>query len=68
MINKYGAVDGMKIGRRNRSTRTVPAPKPLYPQQILPDLQSNRGGKPAANLLSYRTAAVVIITTTTLSE
>jgi hypothetical protein len=29
-----GEIDGMKIGRRNRSTRRKPAPAPLCPQQI----------------------------------
>jgi hypothetical protein len=30
----YGAVDGMRIGRGNRSTRRKPAPVPLCPPQI----------------------------------
>jgi hypothetical protein len=29
-----GAIGGMKIGRRNRSTRRKPAPAPLSPPQI----------------------------------
>jgi hypothetical protein len=29
-----GAIGGMKIGRRNRSTRRKPAPAPLCPPQI----------------------------------
>jgi hypothetical protein len=33
-----GAVDGMRIGRGNRSTRRKPAPVPLCPPQILHDL------------------------------
>jgi hypothetical protein len=43
----------------NRSTRRKPAPVPLRPPQILPDLGSNpwhHGGKPVANRLSYVTA------------
>jgi hypothetical protein len=30
MINEYGAVGGMKIGRRNCSTRRKTATMPLY--------------------------------------
>jgi hypothetical protein len=30
----YGAIDGMKIGRGNRSTRRKPAPEPHCPPQI----------------------------------
>jgi hypothetical protein len=33
-----GAIGGMKIGRRNRSTRRKPAPAPLCPPQIPHDL------------------------------
>jgi hypothetical protein len=29
-----GAIGGMKIGKKNRSTRSSPAPAPLYPPQI----------------------------------
>jgi hypothetical protein len=35
MIDDYGAVGGMRIGRGNRSTRRKPAPVPLCPPQIL---------------------------------
>jgi hypothetical protein len=42
MINEYGAVDGMRIGKRNRSTRRTPAPVPLCPLQIPHDLTSDR--------------------------
>jgi hypothetical protein len=51
--DERGAVGGMRIGRRNRST-----PKKTCPPQIPPDLGSNpghRGGKPATNRLSYGT-------------
>jgi hypothetical protein len=41
-----GAVGGMKIGRRNRSTRRKPAPVPLCPPQIPHNL--TRIGTPAA--------------------
>jgi hypothetical protein len=53
MDDECGAVDGMRIGKGNRSTRRKPAPASLCPPQIphdLPDLGSNlgrRGGKPA---------------------
>jgi hypothetical protein len=35
-INEYGAADGMIIGRRNRSTRSKPAPVPFCPPEIIP--------------------------------
>jgi hypothetical protein len=34
MIDDGGEIDGMKIGRGNRSTRRKPAPVPLCPPQI----------------------------------
>jgi hypothetical protein len=34
MIDDYGTVGGMRIGRGNRSTRRKPAPVPLCPPQI----------------------------------
>jgi hypothetical protein len=34
MIDEYGAFDGMKIGRGNRSTRRKPAPLSLFSPQI----------------------------------
>jgi hypothetical protein len=37
-----GAICGMKIGRRNRSTRRKPAPAPLCPPQIPHDLTQAR--------------------------
>jgi hypothetical protein len=37
-----GAVDGMRIGRENRSTRRQPAPVPLCPPQIPHDLTQAR--------------------------
>jgi hypothetical protein len=36
--NECGAVDGMRIGRGNRSTRRTLAPVPLCPPQIPHDL------------------------------
>jgi hypothetical protein len=42
MIDDYGAVGGMKIGRGSRSTRSKPAPVPLCPPQIPHDLTWNR--------------------------
>jgi hypothetical protein len=34
MIGDCGEIDGMKIGRGNRSTRRKPLPAPLCPPQI----------------------------------
>jgi hypothetical protein len=56
-----GAIGGMKIGRRNRSTRRKPAPEPLCPPQIPYDqtraqTPDRSGGKPATNRLSYGAA------------
>jgi hypothetical protein len=56
-----GAIDGMKIGRGNRSTRRKPASAPHCPPQIPHDqtrarTQDRRGGKPATNRLSYGAA------------
>jgi hypothetical protein len=41
-INEYGSIDGMGIGRGNRSTSRKPAPVPLYPLKIIHDLTWNR--------------------------
>jgi hypothetical protein len=54
-------VGGMRIGRKNRSTRRKPAPAPLYPttNPTLIGPGSNpgrRGRKPASNRLSYGAA------------
>jgi hypothetical protein len=38
----YGAVDGIRIGKGNRSTRRKPAPVPLCPPQIPHDLTWDR--------------------------
>jgi hypothetical protein len=38
----YGAVDGMRIGRGNPSTRRKPAPLPLCPPQTPHDLTWDR--------------------------
>jgi hypothetical protein len=54
MINEYGAVYGMRIGRGNRNTRIKPVPV-----QIPCDMGSNpchRSGKPVSSRLSYLTA------------
>jgi hypothetical protein len=40
MIDKYGAVEGMRIGTRNWSSWRKPAPMPLSPPQIILDLTS----------------------------
>jgi hypothetical protein len=37
-INECAAVDGMRIGRVNRSTQRKPVPEALYPPQIPHDL------------------------------
>jgi hypothetical protein len=51
------AIDGMRIGRGNRSTRRKPAPVPLYPPYIPYDVTRARtGGRPATERLSYDTA------------
>jgi hypothetical protein len=50
-----GAIGGMKIGRRNWSTRRTPAPVPLYPAQIPHDL--SRFGTRAAAVGSRRLIA-----------
>jgi hypothetical protein len=54
----FGAIGGMKIGRRNRSTRRKPTPEPLCPPQNRTWQTRSRtpdrsGGKPATNRLSY---------------
>jgi hypothetical protein len=38
MINGYGTIDGMIIGRRNQTTRRKPALVLLFPSQIPHDL------------------------------
>jgi hypothetical protein len=42
IIDGYGAVGGMRIGRGNRSTRRKPAPVPRCPPQIPHDLTWDR--------------------------
>jgi hypothetical protein len=56
-----GEIDGMEIGRGNRSTRRKSAPAPLCPPKSPHDLgpglsPGRRGGKPATNRLSYGAA------------
>jgi hypothetical protein len=51
----YGAIDGMKIGRGNRSTRRKPAPTPLCPPQIPHD--QTRARTRAAAVRSQRLTA-----------
>jgi hypothetical protein len=36
--DEYGEFDGMRIGKKNRSTRRKPAPVPLCPPQMPHDL------------------------------
>jgi hypothetical protein len=50
-----GAIGGMKIGKRNRSTRRKPAPKPLCPPQI--PLDQTRDRTRAAAVGSQRLTA-----------
>jgi hypothetical protein len=50
-----GAIGGMKIGRRNRSTRRKPAPAPLCPPQIPHD--QTRARTRAATVGSQRLTA-----------
>jgi hypothetical protein len=60
--NECGAVDGMRIGKGNKSTRRKPAPVPLRPLQIPHDLRSYPGrrcGKPATNRPNYGTVTSV---------
>jgi hypothetical protein len=62
----FGAIGGMKIGRRNRSTRRKPTPAPLCPPQN-PTWQTRsrtpdrNGGKAATNRLSYGAANFYIL-------
>jgi hypothetical protein len=56
MIDEYGAFGGMRIDKRNRSTRRKPSPVPLFPPQIPHDPGSkpnHHGGKPVTDRLSY---------------
>jgi hypothetical protein len=50
MIDDYGAVGGMKIGRGNRITRRKPAPVPRCPPQIPHDLTWDRTRAAAVRL------------------
>jgi hypothetical protein len=50
-----GAINGMKIGRENRSTRRKPVPAPLFPPQIPHD--QTRGRTQAAAVGSQRLTA-----------
>jgi hypothetical protein len=62
MIDEYGAVSGMRIGRGNRSTKS--APVSLCPQQVPHDLISKPGRrcrKSASNRLSYGTVLLFFI-------
>jgi hypothetical protein len=58
--NDDGEIDGMIIGRGNRSIRRKLAPVPLCPPQIPHDCPvanpGRRGEKAATNRLSYGTA------------
>jgi hypothetical protein len=60
MIDNYGAVGGMRIGRGNGSTRRKPATVQLFPPQIPYDLtqartRACRCGKPSTNRQGYVT-------------
>jgi hypothetical protein len=64
MINECTGVDGMRIGRGNRSTRRKPTPVPLCETQTPHDLGSKpgrHGGKPMTNRLSYGKASYLLI-------
>jgi hypothetical protein len=57
-MTNCGAGGGMRIGRRNRSTRRKPVPVLLCPPQIAHDLRlgsnpGRRGGKPTKNHIIY---------------
>jgi hypothetical protein len=52
MINGYGAVDGMKIGRGNRNTRREPTPVPLC-SHIPYDLTLDRTRATVESLFLY---------------
>jgi hypothetical protein len=56
-----GEIDGMKIGKGNRSTRRKPAPlSTTNPTWLDPGLNPRRrGGKPATNRLSYGAALIL---------
>jgi hypothetical protein len=53
VVDKLGAVDEMRIGRGNRSTRRKPAPVPLCPPQIPHDLALDRNRAAAVPELWY---------------
>jgi hypothetical protein len=66
MINEYGVVGGMRIGRGNRNTRRKPTSVSLYPPQIPHKLTWNpgrRSRKLATNRLSYGTALLRTLVT-----
>jgi hypothetical protein len=59
-VDECGAIDGMRIGRENRSTqeKTYPSTILYNTNPTLHDLGTNPGrrcGKPATNSLSYGT-------------
>jgi hypothetical protein len=54
--DECGAVDKMRIGRVNRSTRRKPAPVPLCQPQLPHDLTRTRTQAAPMGCLSYRTA------------
>jgi hypothetical protein len=53
MVDEYGYVDGMTIGRGNRGTPRNLAALPLCPPQFQHDMNWDHGGKRVTNCLSY---------------
>jgi hypothetical protein len=63
MISEYGSTGGMRTGRRNKSTQEKTCSRANFSttNSTRPDTGSNlghRGGKPAANCLSYGTVCI----------
>jgi hypothetical protein len=54
-----GAIDGMKIGRGNRSSRRKPAPPPLCPPQIPHDQIRARTQATAVVLTTYQPITIL---------
>jgi hypothetical protein len=58
MVNECGAVRGMRIVKRNRSTWRKPAPLPFCPSQIPHDLTLDRTR--AAELVLYISGNILL--------
>jgi hypothetical protein len=57
MTDEYGTIGGMRIGRRNRSTRRKSAPVPIFPLQVPHGLiWDQRQAATVTNRLNYGTA------------